>query len=61
MEVLKFNYAGAAYSETESGRVVFKLQREDGGVFGVELTVNDAKQLAEDIAEQARIAGPISN
>jgi hypothetical protein len=54
MKVLKFNYAGSGYAERESGCVVFLLQRENDGVLGVELSVDDAKQLAADVAEQAR-------
>lgn len=61
MKILKFSYAGSGYSEPECGCVVFRLQREDGGVLGVELSVNDAKQLAADIAEQARTAALIPN
>jgi len=61
MKILKFNYAGSGYAEPESGCVVFMLQRDDDGVLGVELSVEDAKQLAADVAEQARTAALILN
>lgn len=61
MKVLKFRYAGSVYADPDSERVVFKLQAEDGIVFGVELSVDDAAQLAGDVAEQTRIAKATPN
>jgi hypothetical protein len=44
-----------AFHALGSGAVVFTLRREEGP-FGVELTVEDAERLLEDLPEQIRIA-----
>ena len=55
MQIHRFQYEGMAFHALGSGAVVFTLRREEGP-FGVELTVEDAERLLEDLPEQIRIA-----
>jgi hypothetical protein len=56
MQNHEFLYAGIAHHELGCGAILFKLRREDGSFFGVQLTIEDAKHLLQDLQMQVRIA-----
>ena len=55
MQVHKFFYERIAHHESGVGAILFILRREEGA-FGVELTIEDAKRLLQDLTIQIPIA-----
>ena len=55
MENYQYRYAGVAHSQPGT-EVMFMLERQDGGQFGVSLTAEDAERLIDDLQVQVRIA-----
>jgi len=56
MESYRMRYVSVAHSAAASDAIAFTLERDDGGQFVVMLSADEGRRLADDLAEQVRIA-----